>query len=286
MRAACLPFVAVTCLLVAGCPGTEPRSFEGRNNSAVLSGIELGSGSVDVSLLRKPVAIEVKTPRDELRVDEAFLLRRTDLAGATASKNGTLAFAVTNVGDHGECFIRAEQVFLRDAAGESVAIAQNAYVFGSVGDVSGDNVSPLTPSCLARGERGWFLIASPAWDEVVSADFIWRVADALPRDPSPKLIPTGYERQGQTLRLNYRNDGQGRANTTDQNALLLLLDAEGKPLWWSIARDNLQPDSLVVAPAQTGSVDGIGAFGDYEGRASTVLAVLTFSSLSVGTSGP
>jgi hypothetical protein len=99
-------------LCVACGPTPALPSFSGNNNSAVLTGPAIGSGTTTNSALQKALSVSVAGPSAVLPVGKAFALRSTSTMESTF-----VVVEMRNTGKTARCFITAADLVLRDGTG-------------------------------------------------------------------------------------------------------------------------------------------------------------------------
>jgi hypothetical protein len=270
---------AVAVMLCVACgPTPALPSFSGNNNSAVLTGPAIGSGTTTNSALQKALSVSVAGPSAVLPVGRAFALRAD-----STSESTRVVVEVRNTGKTARCFITATGLELRDGAGATVISRPTTFVQGSVGQVGPGNKPILTDTCLAPGEAGWLMtiFLAPKGEQLFSRAqsvvFRWDNAsgDAI-LTPVPKLTPTGYRVATGAIDVAFTNDGAGAALLSEHFSKYLLLDAEGLPLFWGFLTTRTIPTDGLIARGSEGSVEGTLPATGYTGTSSSLRPFLDF----------
>ena len=244
-------------------PEPAPKPDIRGNNSAVLSGPALGSGTTDVSFLRKEVPVTVQTPNSSFELGSiAYVMRdRTD---QTAS---TWLFSVRNVSDQIQCFVQLEDVVLRDAEGQVLLDDGTTFAYGSVADL-GSNI--WTSSCLDTGEQAYFIGIDIDTNYADIASFSVSGFDAIAdggrfRAPPTTVTPQSYSVSERDISIAVQN---ANAATELRSSLYIQLDDADEPLTWGFASDT--SDNSIL---QAGEARLLTSFDFYEGPVSQKIYV-------------
>ncbi|MDX2012899.1 MAG: hypothetical protein SFW67_22060 [Myxococcaceae bacterium] len=260
-------------------PAAEQTSFVGDNNTALLTGASVGSGSSPNDLLRKPLTVNVTGPSSAWPVARAFVLRANP-----TTESVSVVVEVSNAGRSGRCLIRASDLELKDAAGATLKVGPLAFVQGSVGDLGNPRNPIVTDTCLAPGETGFLLelyTASPGerlFSQAESLVFRWSDASStLPLMPKARLTPTRYSvTPSGAVSVAFTNTGTGQALLGEHFSRFFLLDAEGRPLFFAFLTSQTTPPGGLVPVGSDGSVEGAPRGGGYEGAATALRVLMDF----------
>jgi hypothetical protein len=178
---------------------------------------------------------------------------------------------VTNAGMGPGCFIAATGAVLDGPMGELDALG--GYVDGSVGVLN----AVQTTTCLASGERGWFLmIEMVEWGDVDTVRFSITTGSHDPANPRPRLIPQSYGySQDNVLTVEFENEGiwDGLIEPSSFSTYVLF-DGNDAPLSWGFVTDDVMPVDQNIAVAEQGSISD--AWVLFHGSADAVLTMIDF----------
>ena len=227
------------------------------NNTADLSGADLGAATIDAAVQRKKIAVQVDGLTAELTVGDGYLSRLT-----STTEDAYLSIALTNVGDRVLCSIKGSSYRWLDAGGSPLAMpdpSDKIYVGGSVAALpSGD----FTDSCLGPGEKGYFTDVKTTaagvalFAQAAAVAFVLSGPFNVGTPPAGKLVPQAYDvgtcPDKRAVKVNLLNSG------TDKVALepyslspAILIDDAGLPAGWMYLE---APGSVTVAAGGTTTV--------------------------------
>ena len=202
-------------------PDPNPPPTGVPNNSAVLSGAPLGTGTAPVSQLRKEIAVNLANT-GTFKVGKGYATR-------DAADTETLYWfvSVTNESKTLQCFIEATSVQFKNSAGQTLVADDAAFVSGSVAVYQGTDI--YTDTCLAGGQTG-YLFGIELESEVPSiyTSVSSVVVSTLAGDtgfsvPAAKIIPQSYtvsKNSPQELAVSIKNAGTGAVRVSKVLALL------------------------------------------------------------------
>ncbi|HEY7372985.1 MAG TPA: hypothetical protein VIF57_12550 [Polyangia bacterium] len=226
------------CAWTLGAPSAVAGPAPARGSSADLQGPTIGDAPFDADMQRRLVPVTVVTPSPGIEVGTAYLTRLSPQDETAAY----LTIPVTNNGSAHPCFLVASPLRYKDAGGLLLnADATLSYVTGSVGDAG---FGFYTDSCLAPGDRGYFIdiqLSSNATIFSSTASIEVTLAAQDGTTPLGRLVPTGYDlgtcAGARALRLFAVNDGSGPISVPLYGGFpdspAILLDAGGLPAGWT-----------------------------------------------------
>ena len=248
-------------------PPTNSPSIKG-NNSALLTGPTLGSGSASVGALRKEVSKVVSDAPPGLSFGTAYATRTS-----TTSETLYWVLPVTNTSGEALCFIRFNGITFSDGAGNTLAEDDFSYVTGSVGAFSSDM---YTDTCLAPGETGYVLgielsNPNPVYTSLDRISIAEVVADSDATVPPVSIVPQLYTAFGENLNVTVENKGTRTGYVTDFSSYLLL-DAGGGPLAWGFLDRATGWEGALAVGERKGLIDPV----RYNGSAQRVRVFVDF----------
>ena len=129
-------------------PGAEDSSFVA-NNSAILSGGAIGSGTEALASLRKTVPVTLTTPREGLELSaDAYVTR-----GSATSETPYWLFTIRNTAEETVCFVRLNTVNVLDASGAVIETDEFDFIYGSVKQTPSS--ATWTDTCLEPGQSAY-----------------------------------------------------------------------------------------------------------------------------------
>lgn len=235
-------YVLCPCLLLCGCGGggtpagstTAPSDTSLENNSALLSGAQLGNGTENNSDLSKSLTVTQSSTDFEIKQAK---FSRDDTSGTIFY----VALELKNVSTQILCEITLNNVqyqSVTNGAAQTLATTTQGYVLGNYGKM--DNAVRHN-GCLAPGQAGYFLDTFPklnnfTFDDINAAD-IGRV-DVVVADKleSTKILPQNFtvtpDAVGVTANVEVKNLTAFDALIYTPKCEYILLDAKGSPLIW------------------------------------------------------
>lgn len=251
------------------------------NNSALLSGAVIGSGTEAVGDLRKLLAVTVLGTSDPaLSIGDVYAMRSD-----TSSDYAYIAMPVTNTGSSTLCLVKLDGLTYRNTAGTSL-LSKSAFVYGSVGNLS---VGTFTNTCLAPGETGMMRdINAGLYAAVAKMEFSFVTSSGFSVSaPVASVIPQSYTISTNNLDITVKNIGSGTAQITGP-AYWYLLDDGMLPLFWGTTSgaSGTMPASAVLTLSGLEFYSGSGSkllvfteFADSVPVASAMLAASALSSV-------
>ncbi len=265
-------------------PETE---YTGRNNSAILKGVQVGTLSADNLELFKTLKFTLKTANKNFKFGPATISRSENTAGLTIRlllriKNATENKAFCGVKTNGLKFIIDEEEVMTDAL--------DKQAIGSVGIENSSN----TASCLAPSEVGYFFQKVKAVDtgflsfygdvdemeiEKITVESISVI------NPNISLAPERYSiimsddsttdsSASMQLTFEIKNDNVDPAYIWPNQSYYILMDNDGREIFWGVI------DSFSILPIQLlagESTDLESSDMLFTGNSSTIRVIVGFS---------
>jgi hypothetical protein len=236
------------------CPATGATVRALGNDSAELEGPAFGDGTDPNDALRKVIRVDLLQPEPRVTMGRAHAF---DLGFDGFVQ---FAFPVTNVSSVNLCFLQAEGLRLKDAAGTTLVQPDiGGFVTGSVMAI---DPSIWTTTCLLPGEIGWLMDLETSdttpdlYGSLAAIEFRFSI-DEAPSDalPPPRVVPDQYGVAADgIITVCFGNLGTGPAELTAQSfSQYLAVDDAGDPLDFDFLTGRVQPIGL-LEPAQRGSV--------------------------------
>ena len=256
-------------------PNPKPTPLPGTtNNSAVLSGNELGSGYTPNSQLHKEISVSLTDKNDAFRLGRAYATR-----DSASSETLYWFIAVVNQSSELQCSIEASTLQFRDSTGQTLVTEDLTFVSGSVG---ADQFSSIyTDTCLESGQTGYFFGIELEDDTPLLYSSVTDVAVASLSSyngfstPTARIIPQSYSPE---LAVTVRNEGTGAARMGDFSHYFFL-DEGNLPLSWGFFDSSF--DSSADNPVlDVGDIHTLNEplFLFYDGLASKVQPQIDFTS--------
>jgi hypothetical protein len=211
--------------------------YASANNSALLSGPVIGSGSIDNTAIRKTVPFSVKFPDADLEVKEVYILSESDF-------NQIIVGVLHNVSESVVCNIEVGMIEFLGADGSALANQSlfGPFFDGSIGQLQ-DGSDYYSPWCLVPDEMAYFNdsvdteeeIASLVIDSITSSDSIFTSVDTVVTTLSysidqDQIAVTIVNQSSLSIALGYVN--------------ILALDENGLPLGY----DFIYAEEQVLGP--------------------------------------
>jgi len=208
----------------------HPSSLTAGNNSATLTGGQVGSGHYIAAQLRAAIPASLQSAHASLELGQAYKARSTvDTTGVY------WMVSVTNAGDEPLCNISAGGQTYLDAAGNAIPYAGStvAKLYGNVGNTS----TGSDCTCLAPGESGWLLGYLAADFDTLAALRFSYLADGgtAVTNPEARIIPQSYSystADTYDLQIPIENTGTW-AGRLRSRVVAVLLYSDGTPQFWT-----------------------------------------------------
>lgn len=262
------PSLLVLVALCACGPGLAP--FEGNNNSATLAGNAIGTAVATTDLLQRKIAVKATGFEKIISVVDAFVMR-----DRTSTENARLIVRVKNSNTRAHCFIRANNVEWKDAAGAVLTKDPYSFAQGAIGEL----VDVSTDTCLAAGATGYLrgIELSPAplalFSQTSSLELSWTISNSpAPTNPDAKLVPSSYAFDATGLAVSFSNQGTKTGKIASYSHVILL-DAQAQPVGWTFVNKTVMPTSGVFAAGATGTT---AATLSFEGSSSSLVAFIDY----------
>lgn len=247
-------------------PVTE---YTGRNNSAILEGVQVGTLTADNLELSKTLKLTLRTDNKNFLIGPASVSRSENTAGLTVR----FLLPIKNTSENKAfCGVKTVGLTFKVAGAGVASDAINKQAIGSVGIANSDS----TASCLAPGETGYFFQkVSAAYagflsfygevDEIEIERITVKVVSVI--NPNLSVAPIIYSYLGALDVIDPTTDAIILDSTTDVSGAIqltfeitndnvdpafiwpsrsyyILLNAEDKPLFWGVI------NSFTVWPTQ------------------------------------
>lgn len=238
------------------------------NNSALLSGAAIGTGTAAVGDLRKQIAVTVLGQNDSFAIGTAFATRPS-----TSSDAAYIVLPVTNTGSQTLCFVKLTGLTYRDAGGAALTAPDFTFVDGSVEKVSS---TIFTDTCLVPGETGMVHdITTNLYSAVAKMEFTFESGSPPIGVPTASVIPQSYTTPSTSSApvITVKNVGSGPANIGGGTSTWFLLDDANQPLSWGFAFTDPSIPSVLVPVSGTATIPG---YGFYDGSGSKLLVFVDF----------
>lgn len=189
-----------------------------------------GQGKTPNAQLRRP--LEVTILGEETMVGKGYVMR-SSLTTAYAD----VAITITNSSPETRCFIKAQDVIWRTADGDEIPGDSHAMTYLS-GSVANANGTPTT-TCLAPGERGYFLEVQAAekgqpslFDVLAEVELTLSSSTSRFERPQYRVLPIKWSGSASSLSVTFENMGLMPAPVDLGEGQFIMTDADGLPLTW------------------------------------------------------
>ena len=253
-------------------PPTQQPDIMG-NNSAVLTGVPLGSDEVDVERLRKEVPVNLATSNPDFELGTFSATRQS-----VDTETIYWILPITNTSNQTRCFIKAVNLTFRDGTGSTLVVDEQAFVDGGVGVLSS-----YTSTCLASQETGY--IQGIETDRNVDVYSLLESIDIetieansrVPEAPATEVIPQRYNvSMNQDLSVFVENQGDQTGYVSSLSSTYTLLDAGNRPLSWGFLDLGPGWDGELTPNETRNLVDTL----RYRGEAEKIKVVVDFNNES------
>ena len=216
-------------------------------NSGIVTGVELGQKTEEVSLLQKSIVTSVTTANADFTLGTPCATRTTSLSTALY-----WFIPVTNVSSTTKCFIKGNDLTFTDASGTSLASNSYTYVHGGLAEAT-----LATNTCLAPSETAWFSgIELTEYEKTTQITLGSITSSESTGASSMSLLPQSYTyTSGSTydnLSVNTKNTGS--ASVTSSYDFYILLSTDDTPLGWGYLSDPSSSDGPFTA-GETAAVE-------------------------------
>lgn len=236
--------------VAAGCGGGDNGGGGGGgaggpaapNNSATLAGTALGSGAATVAQMVRSVPVTASGAG--FSATTLYIGRRS-----TTATMDYLAIPVTNTSGSLRCFVKATTYTIN--AGAITEDHSGSYISGSVGVSSSSSV--YTASCLQPGETAYLLDLSDndIFSTAAGATIALTFSTSSFEQPAAKAIPQSYTFAAGVNTITVKNVGTAAADLSGGFHETVLLDADGKPMFWTFLD---AATGTILQPGATGTI--------------------------------
>ncbi len=246
------------------------------NNSAKISGANLGSGADNNSDLRKQVTLSIISTNPDFSLGYAYVTR----PHTSTNDFINVIIKITNISVNLHCFIKATGVSFKNSNDQTINFNNFDYITGSVANSNTLTVS--TDTCLKAGESGYILTNhrdagnSTFYDDVNSIEIASiDVSNTSFSDTNPVLIPTDFKIYSDpvySLKFTSNISNQSATDASlNQFSSYIVLDSTNTPVFWSFYDG---PTGVVIAA--NGSLD-MNESGIFTGTGKSIIAYVDFT---------